>query len=58
MCGVIPMLASGKVSPGAVAAGSLGGLAGLAIQQANKKKKPADPAPASSQFYGNTASGT
>lgn len=50
MCGVIPMLASGKVSPGSVAAGLGGGLAGLAIQQATKKKKP-EPT-ASQSFYG------
>ncbi len=53
MCGIIPMAAAGKVSPGASAA--LGGVAGLALHESMKKKKKA--ATASEAFYGANTSG-
>jgi hypothetical protein len=54
MCGIFPLMAAGKVSPGTVAAG-IGGLSGLALRAMNKKKK--DPPTASQTFYGSNAGG-
>lgn len=54
MCGVLPLMAAGKVKPGAVGAAALGGLGGLALRSALKKKKPATPSEA---FYGTPTDG-
>ena len=48
MCGLLPLMASGKVKPGDVAAGTFG-LAGLAAKSMLKKDKPKSP---SQTFYG------